>query len=368
MLIGIDASRSTAPRLTGTERYSRAVIDALLTAGAAHRFRLYAREVVPSDPRAETVVIPRARLWTHLGLGPALRADPPDALFIPAHVLPFGVGLTGHPRAVVTLHDVGYRHFPAAHPLRQRLYLEASTWFSARRAQAVIADSRSCAADLQRFYGVPAGRITVAYPGPILAPMPPSDEGAALRAGLGVPADEHYLLFIGTQQPRKNLRRLLEALTRPALADARLVIVGGRGWGGEDLPAEAARLGVADRVRFLGYIGETEKAALLQGARALAMPSLYEGFGFPVLEAMACGVPVVCSNVSSLPEVAGNAALLVAPQDDAALAAALQRLITEPGLAENLRRLGKAQAERFTWDQCARQTVELYRATLTRRT
>ncbi|MBX7213195.1 MAG: glycosyltransferase family 4 protein [Thermoflexales bacterium] len=358
MLIGIDASRSTAPRLTGTERYSRAVIDALLTAGAAHRFRLYAREVVPSDPRAETVVIPRARLWTHLGLGPALRADPPDALFIPAHVLPFGVGLTGHPRAVVTLHDVGYRHFPAAHPLRQRLYLEASTWFSARRAQAVIADSRSCAADLQRFYGVPAGRITVAYPGPILAPMPPSDEGAALRAGLGVPADEHYLLFIGTQQPRKNLRRLLEALTRPALADARLVIVGGRGWGGEDPPAEAARLGVADRVRFLGYIGETEKAALLQGARALAMPSLYEGFGFPVLEAQAAGVPVVASNTSSLPEAAGEGALFVDPLDVEDIAHGLSRALNDDAARAEVIARGQVNVRRFSWERCAGQILD----------
>ena len=180
-IIGLDASRSTIEQPTGTELYSRLLIEALLErAPDQFSFRLYFNQPPRSqifNSRTEARYLPFPRLWTHGRLSLEMTLHPPSVLFVPAHVLP----VIQPRRSVVTVHDLGYLYFPETHPLRQRLYLEASTWFSARRAQAVIADSRSCAADLQRFYGVPAGRITVAYPGPILAPMPPSDEGAADR-------------------------------------------------------------------------------------------------------------------------------------------------------------------------------------------
>jgi len=356
-LIGIDASRSTAVRMTGTERYSREVIAAMLRVGG-HRFRLYARAPIPEPGSAEVVVIPRMRLWTHLGLGPELRQRPPGALFIPAHVLPLGVGLARRPRAVVTIHDLGYRYFPGAHPLRQRLYLEAGTWFSARYAAAIAADSRACAADLIRFYGVAPEKITLAYPGPIpsAALVPGQAEGILGELEL---AGRPFVLFVGTLQPRKNLRRLLQAMALPAMSGLDLVIAGGRGWGGEDLEAAARDLGLGARARFLGYVSDETKAALLQGARALAMPSLHEGFGFPVLEAQMAGTPVVASNTSSLPETAGDGAILVDPLDPAAIAAGLSVAVGDPAVRANLVARGRANAARFSWDTCARQILGL---------
>lgn len=347
MLIGIDASRSDATRMTGTERYSRAVIAALMAAPGGHHFRLYTRSNTPTPPGADVVVVRRKRLWTHLGLGPEVSRRPPDALFIPSHVLPVGVGITGRLRTVITVHDVGYRRFPSAHPLRQRLYLEIGTWFSARFASAVIVDSQACAADLVRFHGIPARKITVAYPGPIDA-----DDAAGLppvAPGRGRP----YVLFIGTLQPRKNLRRLLEAMVSPALADVEVRIAGGTGWGDEDLAAMAAHLGLGDRARFLGYVRDADKAVLLHGAGALVIPSLHEGFGFPVLEAQRAGIPVVASNTSSLPEVAGDGAILVDPLDPAAIAAGLARALAPGPERDALIERGHANASRFSWARCA---------------
>ncbi len=358
MLIGIDASRSNAARLTGTERYSREVITAMLRAGGGPRFRLYARE--PMDaPNAEVIVIRRRRLWTHLGLGPEIARHPPDALFIPAHVLPIGAGLTRRPRTVVTVHDLGYRYFPGAHPLRQRLYLDLSTWFSARYSSAIVADSRACAADLTRFYGIPPAKITVAYPGPISPVEVAPARASAIRLRLGISEGTAYILFVGTLQPRKNLGRLLQAMARPALADATLVIAGGQGWGGDDLEAAALRMGLGNRARFTGYITDEEKSALLQSAGVLALPSLHEGFGFPVLEAQMAGVPVVAANTSSLPEVAGDGAVLVDPLDAGAIAAALASATTDGPARAGLIARGRANVSRFSWDRCAAQILEL---------
>lgn len=343
--------------MTGTERYSREVIAAMLREGG-HRFRLYARAPIADAGAAEVVVIPRKRLWTHLGLGPELRRRPPDALFVPAHVLPVSVGLAHRPRAVVTVHDLGYRHFPSAHPLRQRLYLDVGTWFSARFAAAIAADSKACAADLTRFYGIAPDKITVAYPGPISsAPLAPG-RGEAILGELGL-ANRAFVLFVGTLQPRKNLRRLLEAMASPNLAGVDLVVAGGRGWGGEDLATVARSLGLDARAHFLGYVPDETKAALLSGARALAMPSLHEGFGFPVLEAQMAGTPVVAADASSLPEVAGDGAILVDPLDPAAIAAGLAQAVGDEGVRSGLIARGRVNAGRFSWEECARRVLEL---------
>ncbi len=343
--------------MTGTERYSREVIAAMLRAGG-YRFRLYARAPIEDPASAEVVVIPRKRLWTHLGLGPEVARRPPDALFIPAHVLPLDVGLSRRPRTVVTIHDLGYRHFPSAHPLRQRLYLDLSTWFSARFATAIAADSRACAADLTRFYGIAPDKITVAYPGPIPSAALASGRAEAILGELGL-SERAFVLFVGTLQPRKNLRRLLQAMASPAMAGLDLVVAGGRGWGGEDLEAVAREAGLGPRAHLLGYVSDETKAALIQGARALVMPSLHEGFGFPVLEAQMAGIPVVASNTSSLPETAGAGAILVDPLDPAAIVAGLTVAVGDAAVRANLIALGRANVARFNWDTCARQILSL---------
>ena len=365
MLIGIDASRAVAARRTGTETYSLRLIGNLIALGTGHSFRLYTNgqppaELFGGDPAAANVElrsIPFPRLWTHLRLSAEMAVRPPDVLFVPAHVLPLI-----HPRrSVVTVHDLGYLAYPEAHKTGDRRYLDWSTRWNARRAEFVIADSAATQADLIRAYGVDERKIRVIHLGrdESLAPVRDAQVLAEVQARYGIAA--HYVLYVGTLQPRKNLARLIEAFARaaaaPAFAGIQLVLAGKKGWLYDDLFAQVERMGLAGRVIFPGYIDDADLPALLSGAPAFVFPSLYEGFGIPVLEAGACGVPVITSNTSSLPEVAGDAALLVDPHDVDAIAEAMTRLVTGEALRADLSWRGLANVQRFSWEKCARETL-----------
>ncbi len=369
MLIGLDASRlaptpSALPGRTGTETYSLHLLRHLLALRSEHRFRLYLRGplaagVLPTEANAEERVIRLPRLWTHVGLSWEMACRPPDVLFIPAHVVPLL-----HPRrTVVTVHDLGYRLYPQAHRRWDRLYLELSTRWSVRVARIVLADSQATANDLHRFYGAPVEKVRVVYPGrdESLAPVRDPAALAAVRAKYGLHG--RYILHVGTLQPRKNLTRLVEAFAEvlrrnPGLSDLRLVLAGKKGWLYEGLFRRVAELGLQERVLFPGYVPDADLPALLSGAACFAFPSLYEGFGFPVLEAQACGAPVVCSDAASLPEVAGEGALLVAPHDTAAWADALTRVLMDEELRARLAARGFVNVARFSWHRCAKEVLQ----------
>lgn len=362
MLIGIDASRAVAVHPTGTEIYSRRLIQALLALESSHRFRLYFRSPPPAGDfaGAELCAIPFPRLWTHLRLSWEIARHPPDVLFVPAHVLPLV-----HPRAsLVTVHDLGYLYFPEAHPWRQRLYLDLSTRWNARATTHILADSEATKADMVTRYGTPPNKITVAYPGldETLAPVRDPAAIETVKARYGIAGD--YFLYLGTLQPRKNLARIVAAFatltTRsPGHPTPQLVLAGKRGWLYDDLFAQVRRVGLEGHVLFPGYVPAEDKAALISGALAFVFPSLYEGFGLPVLEAQACGCPVITGATSSLPEVAGDAALLVNPHDTPSIAAAMQRIAADPVLRENLIERGFANARRFSWTACAQSVLSL---------
>lgn len=355
-MIGIDASRAVSPHPTGTETYSRRLIQALLRLPSPHAFRLYFRTPPGNGwtEGAEVRLIPFPRLWTHVRLSWEMALHPPDLLFVPAHVLP----LIRPRRTLVTVHDLGYRYFPRAHPPFQRLYLDLSTRWNARVATHILADSEATRADLIRIYRVPPDRITVAYPGydETLCPVRDTEALAKVRARYNIP--ERYFLYLGTLQPRKNLHRLVQAFAR-LQTDAALVLAGRRGWLYEDIFALVRRLGLESRVLFPGYVRSEDRAALMSGAMAFVFPSLYEGFGLPVLEAQACGCPVICSSTSSLPEVAGDGALLVPPEDVGALAEAMARIEADADLREGLIARGFANLRRFSWESCARTVLQV---------
>ncbi len=368
MLIGIDASRATAERRTGTETYSLHLIRELLALAQEHRFRLYFnRAPAPGlfADRAELRILPFPRLWTHIRLSWEMLTQPPDLLFVPSHVLPLV-----HPaRSVVTIHDLGYLYYPQAHTLSQNLYLRWSTRYNARQASRILADSEATRQDLIHRYGIPADKIVRVYPGrdESLAPVTNPAVLSMVRERYGVRGP--YLLYIGTLHPRKNLVRLIQAFasllqsltssSQPPAADLRLVLAGQKGWLVDDILAQVRRLKLQDRVIMTGYVPDTDLPALLSGALAFVFPSLYEGFGLPVLEAMACGTPVVCSNTSSLPEVAGEAALLVDPLDTEALAQALEQVVTDGALRQRLVERGFDQVQRFSWRRCAEETLQV---------
>lgn len=357
MLIGIDASRAGAAHVTGTEAYSLHLIRALVELETGHKFRLYVNDapdagLFPESPNIEIRYIPFPRLWTHLRLAVELYRDRVDALFVPSHVLP---AVFPGP-AVVTVHDLGYLHFPQAHPGLDRLYLNLSTRWNARRASVVVADSQVTRQDLIRHYRTRPQKIEVVYPGFDTSLRPVTDPALVDGIRRRYNIDGDYFLYLGTLQPRKNLERLVDAasaLNASGRRPAQLVLAGKQGWLSDPILAHARK----QNVILPGYIPENDKAALLSGAAAFVFPSLYEGFGFPVLEAMACGTPVICSSTSSLPEVAGDAALLVDPLDTAGLTGAMQRLLNDDSLRQDLIRRGFANVGRFSWEQCARQVM-----------
>lgn len=354
--IAIDASRATKAQPTGTERYALRLIQSLLAANESRRqpfrFKLYFRDRPAAGQFAKSahvdeIVIPFPRLWTHLRFAAALWRDKPDIAFVPAHTLPLlfpGAGM-------VTVHDLGYKHFPASHPAGQRAYLDFSTRFSQRRAALVLADSLATAADLRRFYGTPQEKIRVVYPGFDGGNLRSSPEAIeAAREQYKLPP--RYFVFIGTLHARKNIRRLARAFQlwqrETADSETALALAGAKGERFDD-----AWLDGNSKIRVTGYIDEAHKGGLLAGAVALVFPSLYEGFGFPVLEAMHCGAPVIASNTSSLPELVGEAGLLVDPLNAEEIARAMRRCSHDAALRRTLIERGHSRARRFSWVKAA---------------
>lgn len=266
---------------------------------------------------------------------------------------------------VATIHDV----IPYVHPeTSSRLdWLIYRFWLplAVRRLDAVITDSQQSKADIVQYLPVSPEKVTVI---PCAAnkryrPMTIEEITPALaRHGLDFP----YILYVGSIAARKNLPRLLEAYAqlRQWSTQWRLVIVGARKWKSSPVYETVQRLNLAEYVHFTGYVEEEDLPALYNGADLVTFPSLYEGFGLPVLEAMACGTPVVTSNSSSLPEVAGDAALLVEPTDVAAIAAAMRQLLEDKTLALELRARGLARAAQFSWERTARETIAVYEKVL----
>jgi glycosyltransferase involved in cell wall biosynthesis len=308
---------------------------------------------------AEVRVMGVPRLWTHLGLGAEMLRHPPDVLFVPAHVLPLA-----HPEhSVVTVHDLGYHYFPDAHTAAQRAYLDWSTRFAVRHAARLIAVSQATKNDLVKLYQAGEQQVTVVHHGVEALPAARGEGRKANAATALARLPTRYILAIGTIQPRKNYARLIEAYAslRYTPDEVALVIAGKPGWRAEHVAAIRAQAEQAG-VILAGHVSEQEKSALLANATAYVFPSLYEGFGMPILEAQAAGVPVITSNTSSCPEVAGDGALLVDPLDTHAISAAIQQLLCDEPLRQALSAKGRVNAARFSWERCAAETLEVLSA------
>lgn len=268
--------------------------------------------------------------------------------------------LWGRFRRVVTVHDLIYARFPEAHAGLRDKGMRVLVPGAVRRSHRVIADSRSTREDLHELLGVSRERVDVVPLGlgAVRRGAPSPERDVRRRFELG---ERAVLLTLSAKRPHKNLPALIGALARIAPEQRPLLVLPGYPTAHErELRVRAEALGVAADVRFPAWVSNAELEGLWSIARAFVFPSLYEGFGLPVLEAMARGVPVACSNASSLPEVAGDAALLFDPHDELAIAAALGRLLEDGPLRQRLRSLGAAQAERFTWERTARLTLDSY--------
>lgn len=261
---------------------------------------------------------------------------------------------------VVTIYDLSFITTPESFPAAQRRYLMAETAYSCRHAARLIAISESGRRDLERIYGVEPERIDVVVPGvgDAYRPLPP-DDVAAFRRRAGLP--DTFILHVGTLQPRKNLPTLVEALARLNRPEVALVLVGGKGWEYDAIFQRVNALGLAERVRFAGYVDDDEMPLWYNAAAVLAFPSRYEGFGMPIVEALACGVPVVAAGASSLPEAGGDLALYFDPEDAGELAARLAAALDDPALRPRLLRDGPTHAARFSWAAAGAATAAVYR-------
>ena len=297
--------------------------------------------------------------WEQLAQPAALRRIEADLAHGPVFVGP----LMASCPFVVTLHDLSFFRFPHLFHPAKRLYLRALTRLSVRRARRVIAVSQHAAEEAERLLGMDPAKVDVVYHGvdPRFHPRS-GEEVAAFKARQGLP--ERVVLFLGTLEPRKNLVRLVEAFHQLDAPDVALVLAGGRGWYDEEIFACVERLNLEERVLFPGYVPEEALPLWYNAATVFAYPSLYEGFGMPVTEAQASGVPTLTSDQSSLPEAAGDGALLVDPTDVDAMADGLRRLLANVALREDLRQRGMAHAARFTWQQMAVETAQVYRRAL----
>ncbi|HLF28389.1 MAG TPA: glycosyltransferase family 1 protein [Anaerolineae bacterium] len=355
---------SVGYRSAGIHTYLTHLLHNLPRVDEAFRYTVYTRALPAIPARLRSTGWPTAHplgriAWEQLAQPFALRRDQPDLLHATAFVAPILSNL----KTVITVYDLSFALFPDLFRGPSLVYLRLFARWSVRRARRIITISDHTRRDVQRLYHVPLDCIDVAYPG-VEARFRPLPRAAVETFRRKHALPDRFCLYLGTLEPRKNLARLIDAVSSLGSRDLRLVLVGGKGWLVEDLFAKVESLGLAERVRFIGYAPAADLPLWYNAATAFVYPSLYEGFGLPPLEAMACGTPVIASNAAALPEVVGDAGLSVGPEDVAGLAQALRRVWDDATLRAELSRRGLAQARRFTWEATARSTVESYRKAL----
>lgn len=349
MKIGIDASRYSHEQATGVENYSRQIIDAIKrNISDDDELVLYTRENLKAK-----------RLWTLRALTKEMKKNPPDVLFVPSHVLPLRLP----ERSVITIHDVAFMHLKEVYSFFQYHYLKWSTKYAVKHADKIIVPSKATQDDLEDYFKCPKEKIVVVPHGF----TPPSGLKDLKFADVdfcehfGVTENTKYFLFVGRLESKKNLERLVEAFAKfsEKHSDYKLLLAGKRGVGFQDITKKIADLKLADKVVIPGYIDDNEKALLFKHCVAFTFPSLYEGFGLPLLEAFYYGKPVLCSDFSALPEVAGKACYLVDPEDTNAIAAGLEKLASDPEYVEALVAEGKNRLGEYSWETSAKQTLKV---------
>ena len=358
MNIGIDGYEANVSERVGVGQYAFEILTHLHPLTKNHQVTVF----LPSAPRADMpketsywhyrVVGPK-KFWTFIGLPLAIKRERPaiDVMFSPTHYIP---RFTAVPR-VMAIMDISYLKYPELFKTKDLYQLRHWTAFSVAHAAKIFTISEYSKSDIIKEYQVPRDRVVVTYP------------GLTMNKFTRVPSVRNYILSVGTLQPRKNYVRLIEAFSlflkenKQKFSDLKLVIIGKKGWLYKDILAAPKHFGIEDRVKFLDFVSDAELPSWYKHALCFALPSLYEGFGLPVLEAMAYQCPVVVSNVSSLPEIAGKAGIYVDPEDAVSIAQGLLTAVRQRNLVQGRERItaGLARAKKFTWEKAARQTLDV---------
>ncbi len=367
MTIGIDASRYQINQPTGTEIYSRQIVDELLKQkNSKDEIRLYVprelEEIKKQIKRGKLkgvkqIVIKQKKLWTQEGLSlHFLTHRRPEVFFVPAHTLPLI-----HPaRSVVVIHDLAFKYYPKAYSDFALWYLDWSTRFAVKHAKKIITISKATRRDLVKFYNCPPEKIAVVYLGTNFLPE------TKLNAEIVLPKyklskRERYFLYVGRIEEKKNLVNLVKAyeIAQREFHELKLVLAGKLGFKGELVLKTIENLGLKAQVIVTGYVPDEHLAILYQNAYGFVLPSLYEGFGMPILEAFSKGIPVLTSKTSSLPEMGGKACLYVDPQNVEDISRGLRELYLNKILRLALIKQGAKRLKNFSWEKCGQETMRV---------
>jgi len=384
MVIGIDGNEANTDKKVGIGEYSFELISQFKEFPISNvQFQIYLKDQPRGDLPDETKnwkyrILKPGKLWTQwrLPLDLYWHKPRPDIFFTPTHYAPrFSPVPT-----VVSVMDLSYLHFPELFAEKDLYQLKNWTKYSVQNAAHVITISNSSKNDIIKAYNIPKERVSVVYPGikEVTTLNPHVYSMSELKSKYKI--SENYILSVGTLQPRKNTTRLIEAFSRvvqhysssgakrsregkefsqSSNNNLQLVIVGKKGWLYEDILAAPKKFGVEDRVKFLDFVSGDDLVSLYKNAQCYVFPSLYEGFGLPVLEAMKFDCPVITSNVSSLPEAAGDAALYVNPLDVDDIAKKIEKILEDGELRKELVKKGREQVKKFSWEKSARETLAI---------
>lgn len=313
-------------------------------------------------PNWQYKILRPAKLWTRLiiPIYYMFSKNKPDVFFTPTHYVPAFIKT----KRVSIIFDLSFLRFPEMFKQDDLYKLTNWTKYSANESAHIITISQSSRKDIEEFYKVPEKRITVAYPGydeKVFKPVTDQNEIEKIKSKYGISGS--YIIYIGTIQPRKNLLRLIQVMK--SIEGCKLLVVGkikGKGkqaWMNQEILAEPGKLGIEDKIIFAGFVPTESLPALISGAKAFVLPSLWEGFGIPVVESMACGTPVIVSNVSSLPEVAGDAGIQVSPQSETQIEQAIRLLVSDNKIHDRLSKKALEQAKKFSWLKMARAVISV---------
>ena len=367
MKIGIDASRYTTETATGVEWYSYHIINGLISESLKHentQVLLYSpHEInIPKElehpKRVIKKILPAKRFWTLIKLSSEMRKNPPDVLFVPSHVLP----LYRPNYSVITIHDTAFKYLRRSYSSHQYWYLNWSTKYAVRNAGKIIVPSEATKGDLIKLFNCPPSKIKVIYHGYKAPKKITVKEVPAHLKQFGFGHDNFpYIFFVGRLESKKNLSNLIKAfkIFSESKPEFRLVLAGKRGLGFDEIFKTVKKSDLMEKVIMPGYIEEDEKAYLYNNCSLFAFPSLYEGFGLPLLEAFSYGKPVLTSHVSCLPEIAKDAACYANPFDPEDIAHGLGKIVNDKAYAKKLVEAGKKRLEYFSWKKSVEQTFDV---------
>ncbi|MDD3861370.1 MAG: glycosyltransferase family 1 protein [Candidatus Gracilibacteria bacterium] len=377
MKIGIDASRYGSEQATGVEWYSHHIINSLMEYSVKHgedSIVLYSPEPLKFDEKTQefikihrskfqNTILPGKRIWTHLHLGREVAKNTPDILFVPSHVLP----LDAPKNSVITIHDIAFKYLKTSYSFIQNWYLNWSTKFAVKKAAKIIVPSNATKEDLVHFYKCAPEKIVV-IPHGFKPPKPlpkakedPFSDHEIFRY-FKIDKDTKYILFVGRLESKKNLERLVKAFSRfvDSHPEYKLILAGKRGVGFDNIMRVIQEKNMMEKVIMPGYVNEEEKNILIQNCKLFAFPSLYEGFGLPILEAFYFEKPVLLSKVSSLPEVAGEAAFYCDPYDVESIEMGLMKIVSDEAYAKSLVESGKERLKEFSWSKAAKKVFAVF--------